>query len=214
VLGSVVDDTNDRKLMRRINYISEAVYGYTRREWLPITASATRSFVYSGYGMVNLAPYDLRAATQVRAWMDYPTAYQFTLAAGDATTLGDYRLRPVGGLEPATTYQWIEFGVHPYTQQPLWAYDIGFHDFKGRYEVQVTGSWGIGVVPDDVKLAVLIALENSYTLPGGEATRTLGPLAISEPVETDVTSDAIWRALPGESRALLSRYREDLVAIG
>jgi hypothetical protein len=210
VFGNALDDSNDTRLIRRINRMSEAVYAYTNREWLPVS-TATRKFGYPGYGLLSLGDYDLQTVTSIVAFTDYPTAYQLTLNAGTTTALGDYRLQPAGGHRPAGTYKWIEFGRHPYTALPLWPYDLynGYRDFGGRFEITITGTWGIGVVPDDVKQAVLIAIEESYVNPTGAASRTVGPLSYVEPLEPDVTVDARWRALPAESRALLADYVVD-----
>src|SRR6185369_4935961 len=108
---------------------------------------------------------------------------------------GDYRLGPVGGMKPAGTFKWLEFN---YLWVAVWPFS-----WQG-FEVTIIGTWGIGTVPEDVKEAVLIAVENSFENPERAATRVVGPLSYSEPLETyETTGDSPWRALPSESRALL-----------
>jgi hypothetical protein len=219
VLSNVLDNTQDHKLVRRINAFSEAVWQFTRREWTTSVA-VTRTFQYPGYGMLSLAPYDLRAATAIVLETDYPTAFQTTLVAGSPTVLADYRLRPIGGT-PEGTYRWVDFSYYGYlTPNPLWISDLydGYgYGYANRrrnhgFGVTVTGDWGIPTVPDDVKEAVLIAIDNATRNPEGAAARTFGDLTIVEPVDASVEG-ALWRALPGESRALLAPYRDDVGAV-
>lgn len=212
VLGDITDNTQDRKLARHINAFSAAVVEYTKREWLPITLTATRRFMYPGYGLLWLGPYDLRTATAIVAYTDYPTTYQLTLAAGTTTTLGEYRLRPFGADRLTGTYRWVEIGsLPPQSGLPLWPLGNPLRPYDRSYtafEVSITGDWGIGTVPETVKEAVLIAIDNVVKNPEGGAVRTFGDLTITEPVEASVEGER-WRALPGEARALLNAYRDD-----
>lgn len=209
VLGDVTDDTQDRKLIDRINAYSEAVYAYTGREWKPVTTGATRTFWYPGYGMLSLAPYDLRTLTSITAFTDYPTTYQATLTAGSATVVGDYRT-PVDPL--TNTIRWVDFGEHPFLYPSVpWLLDTQWWYGRPstRYQFSVTGDWGIGTVPEDVKLAVKIAVAEGFRNPEGGATRTFGDLTITEPSDFgDTSADALWRGLPREARALLTPYRD------
>jgi hypothetical protein len=205
VLGSPTEDSRDHKLIPAINEISAAVAAYTRREWLPVTTNATRTFFYRGGGLLSLVDKDLRSVTAIVAYTDYPTAYQTTLSPGTSTVVADYRLGPSGGMPPNATYRWIEFSN-------MWRWATYVPAFFNGFQMQITGNWGIGVVPDDVKLAVKIALRDNSENPEGFATRTLGPMQISEPVD-ELVAEARWRALPAESRALLTPYRDDPVVI-
>lgn len=211
VLNDDEDVSQDAKLINRINAYSQAVWAYTRREWTTATGLA-RTFSFPGYGMVSLAPYDLRTVTSIVIETDYPTAYQTTLTAGSPTQMGDYRLRPLGGTEQGT-YRWVDLSYFGIGVPNWWMSDLwdGFpldRFWRRGYAVTITGDWGITTVPDDVKEAVLIAVDNAVKNPEGAASRTFGDLTIVEPVESALEA-AAWRALPGESRALLNPYRDD-----
>jgi hypothetical protein len=211
VQGNPADDRVDSKLIKRIKEFSVATATYTKREWLPITTAATRTFRYPGYGMIRLAPYDLRSATLVKAYTNLPTAQQITLVPGDATTVGDYQLRPIGGAIPANTYRWIELtSATLQIFRPVYGYPYLATAYPGACSISVTGDWGIGAIPEDVKLAVLIAIKDSIENPTQLASRTVGPVTVSEePDEAGLFPESRWRALPAESRALLSPYTLD-----
>jgi len=201
VLGNALDDSQDHKLVRRINAMSEATYSYTNREWLPVAANTRKFFCRGNLRLVSFGPYDLVTPTMITAFTDYPTASQTVLTAPSTTVEGDYRLGPVGGMTPAGTFKWLEFSEYWTATWP--------RSFRG-FQVTVIGTWGIGVVPEDVKEAVLIAIDNSYKNPERAAQRILGPQQFTEQIETfETTGDAPWRALPAESRALLAEYRDD-----
>jgi hypothetical protein len=144
--------------------------------------------------MLSLKPYDLRTATTIKAFVDYPTANQVTLAAGTTTTLGEYRL-PVDPL--TNTIRWVDFGDYPYR----YPYGLPYTDIvpfgmqQTRYQFSITGDWGIGTVPEDVKLAVLIAVKDSVVNPEGGLSRTFGELSINEPSDV-LPTETLWRALP------------------
>ncbi len=212
VFNNIRDDTNDFRLMRKINTWSDVVIGYTKREWRPLSTAVTRRFVYSGYGMLPLSPYDLRAVSAITAFTDYPTTYQMVLVAGTTSVLGEYRLRAGVGRSTGT-YRWIDFTAGSYTNVPaVQAYSYG--DYDRRLEVSVTGDWGISVIPERVKEAVLIAIRNSYENPEGAASRTAGAFTLTP--QSDLVEDdpgEPWRALPFESRALLAEFREQTVLV-
>jgi hypothetical protein len=213
VFGSITDDSNDKKLIRRINRVSLEIATYTKREWLPIATAATRRFYYPGYGMLHLSPYDLRAITTVTAFTDYPTSYQAVLLAGTTTTVGDYSLRPADPL--TATYRWLEFGNVTPLNMPLSPPYTSYRNLDSGilgFQVTILGDWGIGTVPADVEDAALIAIKNSYENPEGAATRQIGPLNYAEPVENLFPGEQ-WRALPAEARALLAPYREETVTV-
>lgn len=211
VQGNPTDDRIDRKLIKRIKEFSVAVSNYTRREWLPLTTAAARTFNYPGYGMLPLSPYDLRTVTSVVAYTNLPTSSQVTLVPGSSSVVGEYLLRPVGGAIPAATYRWVEFTTGP-TYRFVDSYDG--YPFSSIYpkscSITITGDWGIGVVPEDVKLATLIAIKDSVENPTQLASRTVGPVVINEEIEEPGYPEERWRALPPDSRALLAPYTQDV----
>jgi len=191
VLRDATDDSQDRKLITLINAYSRAVEKYTRREWLPITLAATRSFHYDGAGFMSMEPYDLRSATEVVANTQYPAGYQEILIAGTPTVVGNYWPKPAGATAEGT-YWWLELPTYRQT---------------GSYEVSVTGDWGIGTVPSDVELALWIAIDDAYKNPTGFAGGEVGGLGFAEIAETSLEPDNRARNLPIESRSLLAPYR-------
>lgn len=209
VQGNPADDRIDGKLIRRIKEFSVVVANYTRREWGPITVGDARTFSYPGYGMLSLSPYDLRSATLVKAYTNLPTSQQITLTPGDTSTVGDYQLRPIGGAIPASTFRWLEFTWGP-AYLSVESYDgYWWGPNRRSCSVTVTGNWGIDVIPEDVKLATLIAIKDSIENPTQLASRTIGPVVVDEVPEDPGFPEGRWRALPAESRALLSPYTLD-----
>lgn len=207
VLNNPADSGSDRQLIKDIKAISQVVKMYTNRQWLPLETAVTHKFNYPGYGMLRLSPYDLRTVTNITVYSNLPTAYQTVLVAGGPSTLGDYELLPIGGTAPAGTYRWLIFTPGPFGTMDWYWYD-GWQEERAC-EVSITGNWGIGVVPEDVKLAVLIAIKDSVENPTGSASRQMGPLSVSPEPEDFDFAGARWRALPAESRALLSPYTID-----
>lgn len=212
VLRNPTDGSQDFQFRRLINSYSKAIYRYTRREWLPATAGAARKFAYSGAGFLSLAPYEARTVTAVTLFTDMPTANQRTLNVGSSTVESEFRLGPRGKTTEGT-YLWIDiatrllglgaFSYLPNVYAPFWTV-IGR---DAGYEVTVTGDWGVGSVPTDVELALLVAIKDAYENPTGYAAGTEGGLQFVEQVESDTGPDARARNLPVESRALLIPYK-------
>lgn len=197
VYNDPTDNSNDRRLIARINTYSEAVWKYTRREWKPSVA-AVRTFRYRGASYLPLAPYDLVSASSIVAYTDRATVDQVTLTAPSGIADGDYNLRPSGGDPLTGTYRWIDFDNYTFYAWP-----------RSGFDITVTGNWGIPTVPDDVKLAVLVAVDDSIRNPEGATARQFGELTITE--EPGLTEEERrWRALPGESRALLAPYLDSI----
>jgi hypothetical protein len=201
VLGSVLDDSQDAKLVRGINAMSDAVWEFTQREWKP-AVNVTRRFHYRGKGTLDLAPYDLVAPTLIQAYTDFPTGEALTLNPVTTTDFGDYELRPSHGMPPTGTYRWLSFNRYFVWFRP-WASQ------QGGFDITITGDWGITSIPDAVQEAVLIAVKNRYVNPEGGASRTFGDLSVFEPVEPTAAGYQ-WRALPADSRALLTPYSDDV----
>lgn len=202
VLRDPDDHREDQKLAASIASFSRAVAAYTRREWRPRSTDVTRRFWYPGVGMVRLAPYDLRTLTSVTMFTDLPTASQRLLVAGTSTVEGEYRLSPAGQTAEGT-YRAIRVGASLCVPSA--------YPSLGGFEVAVRGDWGICAtladVPEDVRLACLIAVKVDYVNPEGFAARAIGELSITEALEPQADLDAGVTSLPPEARALLTPYK-------
>lgn len=215
VLRDATDGTQDSMLARLINAYSAAVYAYTRREWLPQTSAATRRFTYTGGGFLSLEPFELRTLTSITMYTDLPTANQRILNAGTSTVQGDYRLHPPNRT-PEGTFQWITLpqaafgvtalGVPSYWNNPYPYGPVG-RTAALDFEVSILGDWGIGSVPADVELAVLIAIKDAYENPTGYASGIEGGLTFAEEPDATTGPEARARNLPIEARALLTPYK-------
>ncbi len=203
VLSDPDDNSQDSKLVRLIKSYSYAVTRYTRREWLPVTSAATRKFQYDGSGYLTLEPYDLRSVTSIVLYSDQPTATQRTLVAGSSSVQGEYKLLPPN-LTLENTYEGIALpqilNTVPYTGR------TAYGPLPCYFEVSVTGDWGVGSVPDDVELAVLIAIDDAYKNPTGFSSGDVGGLTFTEVAEPLGTTFVGARNLPLESRGLLTPY--------
>lgn len=95
---------------------------FTGREFEPSDGEETRTFLHAGGRWVDLAPFDLRTASEVLTGTEGETP---------ATATG-YRLRPLPAEDGV--FQRIALAA------PL-----------AECEVTVTGEWGFAEVPDDIK---------------------------------------------------------------
>lgn len=215
VLRDITDGSQDSMLRRLINAYSAAVYSYTRREWLPKADGDTRVFTYTGGGFLSLEPYELRVLTSITMYTDLPVADQRVLVTGSSTVQGEYRLHPPNRTAEGT-YQWITLpqaaygvstlGIPSYWNNPYPYGPVG-RSAPLDFEVTVTGDWGIGTVPADVELAVLIAVKDAYENPTGYASGTEGGLTFAEEPDATTGPEARARNLPIEARALLTPYK-------
>jgi hypothetical protein len=137
--------TRDALISSLITHASDELMEMTSREFAPATASATRRFrIEAGRQtregvLVNLAPYDLRAATLVRL---HPEAtVPTTLTAGT-----DYELQPQN---PRSSV---------YTEVVLSRFLSLASDTSlvfGHANLDITGSWGFASVPSSVQQACI-----------------------------------------------------------
>lgn len=170
---------------------SVAIRGYTGRQFVPAENAATKKFRYDGSGILNLSPYELRAATEIKLYSDLETGAQQVLTPQTPSAAGQYRLEP-RQKTVQQTYRWL---VLPTFELPRTA-------LATEREVSITGDWGIGSVPADVEFACLRTVAHWYRNPEGFASRSLGELAVSDAIDTDD------EALPRSARLLLSPYRD------
>jgi hypothetical protein len=197
VLGSASQDSADDELIFLINWASEAIENYTKREFVPTPAlidgdpnpAATRKFDYAGGGFLNLSPYELRNVDTINLYSDLTTSQELVAAT-------DYRLEPRGRTEQGT-YLAVELipGSRWHT-----SYDFG-------YEVEITGDWGMETVPADVEGACLIMIKDLRMNPGAFGSYNVGPVQVSE--RDTMFTVPVGSVPPGARRALAPylRYR-------
>lgn len=215
VLRDANDATQDDMLTLLINAYTGAVFAYTRREWLPETNGDSRKFTFTGGGFLSLEPFELRNLTSITMYTDMPTADQRVLVAGTSTVQGEFRLHPPNRTAEGT-YQWItlpqsaygvsSFGSPAYYNNPYPYGPVG-RTAPLDFEVTVVGDWGVGTVPDDVELAVLIAIKDAYENPSGYASGIEGGLSFTESQDAITGPESRARNLPIEARALLTPYK-------
>lgn len=198
VLGSATQDSADEALVFLINWVSQAIQNYTKREFVPTdhldsnddpVAGATRKFDYTGAGFLSLAPYELREITSISLYSDETSPQELTSR--------DYRLEPRGRTEQGT---YLALELVPGTRWHT-MYDFG-------YEVSITGDWGMATVPADVEGAALIMIKDLRMNPGGFSSYNVGPVQVSER-EPAFGTIPIGSIPPGARRALAPylRYR-------
>lgn len=199
VHGSADDDSQDQLLELLIESYSSAIARYTGRELLPKTPAldtdpiVTRTFRYAGSGVLDFVRFELRPLNlgSIVLYSDLPSGSQRTLSAGSSTEEAEYRLEPREQTPEGT-----------YLRLILPELDVPASRRAKGVEVSVSGRWGAGTVPADVKLACLIAVRNAARNPEGFASRSLGELTFSEgPAPPESLS------LPRDARGLLAPHR-------
>lgn len=208
-LGEPTDSSGKQtdRAQRLINAYSKAVRRYTRRQFQPFEDGVEKIFSYSGNGYLSLAPYEARAITTVTLGTDLPTSGWQVLVNQDADTEAQWRPNPRNKSEEGTYWSLTlpESGpYHPYFDMPV----TTLNRRNLGYQVTVLGDWGLNLslVPDDVELALWIAVANAWRNPEGYKTRSLGPLSTTD-YETVMPGEEEGLSLPRASRALLSAYR-------
>lgn len=176
----------DALIQTLITQASVAIMRYTGRQFAPATTAVDVKFPYARGAYLQLAPYDLRSATDIA--IDTDTDSPTTL------TTDDYRLLPV--TNPDGTYTAVQlrgFSLAPHSSA------IDFEDYR---EVTITGDWGFSAVPTDVAMATNIMvgwlLRQHSTIPGMGA-ESLG----------DRFGPVAW---PTAVKQLLDHYR--IIAVG
>ena len=131
--------TQDNLIADLITVASDMIMAYTQREFAPTATSTAREYRYDGRGVVNLAPDDARAVTQVRIDTD----------TDDPTTLEDdqWRLWPIRS----------KYGVYSHLHLigvpgPL----VTTQDYPAYRVVEVTATWGWASIPTPVERACIL----------------------------------------------------------
>lgn len=117
-----------------ITRASTAIIHWTEREFAPVTAEASREFVYDGSGYLTLAPYDLRSITSLKTGIQGTEPKTLILNT-------DFFLRP----KPSV------FGTYTFIKGlPI--------STAGETEVEITGAWGFPTIPLDVVEAAVLCV--------------------------------------------------------
>lgn len=181
------DTSRDDYIRTLISSASKAICSYTDREFAPASSGVTRTF--RADWLIDLAPYDLRAATTV------------TLNPEDSSpttlTSSDYALEPTH--QPQGVYKRIRIS---YLQS------LGTSQFSTRFgyaKVSILGDWGFASVPNDVKLACVRTV-------GSWMDRSLqayagGDLFAEDPRVVNPGAVDSSYGIPGGARLLLAPYR-------
>lgn len=131
--------TQDGLVGDLITVASDMIMEYTQREFAPQSASTARTYRYDGRGVLNLAPDDARTVTQVR--IDTDTDSPTTL---DST---QYKLHPTRSKHGVYSHLHL-LGI------PGIALTTQAHPVYR--EVEVTGTWGWGTIPEPVERACIL----------------------------------------------------------
>jgi hypothetical protein len=175
------DDEQNAIIAALITRASRVIAVWTSREFAPAN-DVTRSFLCGRRGMIDLAPFDLRAATEIVFDTD---------TAGSNTTLAtlDYRLGPVTSRDG--TYQWVRLDRRWWHRRR--------HD---EVVVSITGDWGFAQVPADIEDACIKTV-------GMWLKRDVS--AFSRTFNLDEGRTERPDALPAAVTAILQPYRPVLV---
>lgn len=198
--GTATDRAN-----RLINSYSLAVTRFLRRQWKPLENDTDKIFYYTGNGFLSLAPYEARVINTVTLYTDMPDAGHLVLYNHSSTQESQWRARP-SNKSDVGTYLYMtlpELGqYHPYYDEPV----TTLNRRNLGYEVTINGDWGVAEedIPDDIELAVWIAVANAWRNPEGFQSRRLGAL---EGIDYNDPSTTDGLSLPRASRSLLSPYR-------
>ena len=175
----------DDLIQQLITRASKTIMTWTQREFAPATASAARSFAYSGGGLLSLAPYDLRSVTTIQ--FDTDTSSPTTLA----TT--DYALRPLN----------TAYGTYDLLRVPNFTVADQPDKIGAERVVTITGAWGFASVPADVEQAAIITVADWLRADASAFTRSFN---------VEAGQFEYPRGIPDKARAILSPYRRIPVA--
>lgn len=186
VLRSAADRSRDEILIDAVNEVSAAIWEYCEREFLPTATGQARVFAYDGTGLLDLRPYDLLSLDTITMYTDLDVTLH------DVLTADEYRLEPRAG-SVAGTFLRVRL---PAPTVPEAA--PGF-----RWQVTVTGDWGMATVPGSVKLACKQWVDNLTKNPGSWANHQMNGYT----VVPELDLDARRAGMPPAVRHRLNRWR-------
>ena len=172
-------DDDEAAVADAINGVSRSLLLWMGRQFVDEIA-VTKRFTYDGGGYIDLTNTELKVeqtALAITAYSDFPTSEHVTLAAATATTEADYRFEPRNGTLEGT-YLWIVLPrLAPKTLSGTTYEPLGSDKLV---EISITGDWGAGQVPPDVKLACTEECAFLYRNPEGAEDRSVGPYSMSD----------------------------------
>ena len=198
------------RAQKLINAYSKAINKYVRRQFKPAEDEGDKIFAYDGTGYLSLAPYEARVINTVTLYTDLAEAAWLELPAQTTTSEARWRPAPRNRTDEGTYWSLILPELGPfnpwYDDQVIGRRMLGF-------QVTVNADWGIGEeddeiaasVPEDVELALWIAVANAWRNPEAYGRRSLGPLSFQDAEGGDMAPEGL--SLPRAARALLAGYR-------
>jgi hypothetical protein len=192
------DPSNPAQVVALIPAASRSVRKFTDRNFEVAGTPADRTFQYDGSGFLDID--DCTAITAVMSDLGYPSATPYSLATPEFTAMPH---REQADDDP---YYYLLVHSHVLPASP----EMGFErnlDRLGFSQVPpvltVTATWGWPVIPEDVKLATAIVVQDL--------------LASTESGGGDLTSEAIgghsrsWAPRPNTMLAIPNRARDLLL---
>lgn len=126
-----------------------------------LEAATTKLFGYHGGGLVDLAPFDLRAAPTLVA-LDTDLS-----AGGVALDSWGWRLEPRTSPHGIYTHIVIALGAPGRYLSSWWSEDRPQATILGR-QLSITGDWGWASIPDDLQGAILEVATAMWSAPSGD----------------------------------------------
>jgi hypothetical protein len=134
------DTTRDTLIQDRITSASRMIQSYTEREFVAVASTTRRFIVPIGGIIIDLAPFDLRAATTVSL---HPESASPTTLTANA----DYMLRPVQPRFSVYTHLGLSGRLHSAGSDVARYFGFSFLD--------ITGTWGFASVPGEARDACI-----------------------------------------------------------
>jgi hypothetical protein len=153
-LRIIADHTRDDEIQAKISRASPMINRWCGREFAPSSTGVTRTFpidVSGGDLVVELDPYDLRAATTVTLSPE---------GAATVLTSSQYSLEPVNA--PDGVYKRIRISPFVGGVISTWALTFGYA------KMSITGNWGFATVPDDVVQAAAVIIASWIDVAQGQ----------------------------------------------
>ena len=191
---------DDAQITALLEPASKAVETYTGRSFAVSTGIATeRSFQYDGSGFLDVD--DCTAVTAVS--VNVPNVAPYVLDSVAWTAMPDNG--------PVTYYLLIHGGPYIYGISP----EMGFERNLDNYPLQtykpatvaVTATWGWAAVPEDVKLATALTIQNFVADSGKAEGLTAEAIADWSRSWGSRTGGFQGLAVPNRARDLLAAYQ-------